>query len=56
MSGMVENQGGTGTSYGFPGEAGAGAGGLSLDKAYSQARRALLIVRDGLERLESFGQ
>jgi Golgi SNAP receptor complex protein 2 len=59
MSGMVENQGGAGTSYGFPGGAGAGAGGLSLDKAYSQARRALLIVRDGLERLErleSFGQ
>ena len=53
MSGAVEDQAGVGTSYGFPGA------GLSLDKVYSQARRALLMVRDGLERLErleSLGQ
>lgn len=36
--------------YGFQG--GAAGGGLPLDKVYSQARRALLMVRDGLERLE----
>lgn len=27
-------------------------GGMPLDRVYSQARRALLMVRDGLERLE----
>lgn len=44
MSAAVEDSTG---SYGFPGGAG-----VSLDKAYSQARRAVLMVRDGLERLE----
>lgn len=35
------------------GAQGASAGGgVPLDKVYSQARRALLMVRDGLERLE----
>lgn len=29
-----------------------GAGAVPLDRVYSQARRALLMVRDGLERLE----
>lgn len=38
----------TGTgSYGF-----TGGSGLPLDKLYSQARRTLLMARDGLERLE----
>lgn len=41
MAGVVEDQ-----------SLGVGAGALPLDRVYSQARRALLMVRDGLERLE----
>lgn len=41
MAGVVEDP-----------SSGVGAGALPLDRVYSQARRALLMVRDGLERLE----
>ncbi|KAG0616219.1 hypothetical protein M758_5G099400 [Ceratodon purpureus] len=56
---MSDDQGRVGRSYGFQGAGGGAGAGLSLEKLYSQARRALLIVQDGLarlERLESSGQ